>query len=151
MLLGTGNACFFRYLGLTCRTRRVLKAIDSGEDGCRFVSKQVWPSFMDGERVRLPGSGGRWRQLRVWVWQSCGASCAPYLLPRGHTGTPLTVVPPLAPASFPIPCPLVFSLPVTTNSLESPGPCLAMPSLCDLAQDPLHLTSSWAYLSVQTS
>lgn len=41
MLLGTGNACFFRYLGLTCRTTGCLKLeVDSGEDGCRFVSKQ---------------------------------------------------------------------------------------------------------------
>ena len=57
MLLGAGNACFFRDLWLTCRTTGCLKlAVDSGEGGYRFLSKQtVAIVYMDGERVHLPG------------------------------------------------------------------------------------------------
>lgn len=81
-----------------------------------------------------------WRQVAaaegVGLAELWGLLCSLPFATRPHQSL-LTVVPPLAPASFPIPCPLVFSLPVTANSLESLGlpgyakplwPCTGPPS-----------------------
>lgn len=150
MLLGAGNACFFRDLGLTCRTTGCLKlAVDSGEDDYRFLSKHsVAVVYMDGEYVRLPGveAGGG----------SCGCGSGravgpPVLLTFHQDATPeLANFSPTSGASFiSHPSSLCILFASNCKLLGVPGPASLCQASVTLHRTPFILTSSRGCLSVQ--
>ena len=98
---------------------------------------RVWPSCIWMESVCI---SREWRQVAAAegmdLAELWGLPCSLPFTKTPHQSL-LTLVPPLVPASFPTPRPLVFCLPVTANSLESLGlpgyakplwPCTEPPS-----------------------